>query len=240
MPQELQTFLTLIQAIDAIAADFGQYGPQPDLFRKIGPLILGNNFKSGILNGFERAWIRLSSDHPFELVDDPEFGFYLIHVLEISEKDAIIMAQICALVFQTPTRPGVFEGESGVWIENQMNGFVCKKCGNCCTQLENVCVREDKYLWESLGYGSILSWVKEEQLNDGEIQYRIWIDPQTGKPAESCPFLAQQPGKKTFFCTIQAVKPLVCREYPFTKKHAQHTGCMGFDVIHPDNNRYNF
>jgi len=230
MSQELQTFLTLAQAIDAVAADFGQYGSQPDLFRKIAPLILGNNFKIGILNGFERAWLRRNSDHRFEPVKDTIFGFYLIHVLETSEKDAVSMAQICALVFQTPTRPGVVEGESGVWIENHMNGFVCKRCGNCCRQLENVCVREDRQLWASLGRSDILSWVKEEQLEDGEIQYRIWIDPQKGKPAESCPFLAQQPGKDTFFCTIQAVKPLVCREYPFTKKHALHTGCNGFEI----------
>ncbi len=58
MPHEFQTFLTLAQAIDAVAADFGQYGPQPDLFRKIGPLILGNDFKTGIFNGVKRTWVR--------------------------------------------------------------------------------------------------------------------------------------------------------------------------------------
>jgi len=232
MPQDVQTFLTLPQAIDAVAADFRQYGPQFDIFRKIGPLILGNDFKIGIFNGFERAWIRRNNGHPFEPVEDTAFGFYLIHVLETSEKDAAGMAKICALVFQTPARPGMVEGEFGVWIENQMADFVCKRCGNCCRHLGNVCTREDWQLWQRLGRSDILSWVKKEQSNDGQIQYRIWIDPQTGQPAESCPFLAPQPGKNTFGCTIQAVKPLVCREYPFTKKHAQHTGCKGFEIIH--------
>jgi len=230
MPHEFQTFLTLAQAIDAVAADFGQYGPQPDLFRKIGPLILGNDFKTGISNGVKRVWIRLNSNQPFMLVDDTALGFYFIHVLETSEKNAASTAQICALVFQTPARPGVSEGKSGVWIESHMNEFVCKRCGNCCRRLGNVCLQEDRQLWEHLRRSDILSWVKKEQLDTGEVQYRIWIDPQTGEPAESCPFIAQQPGKATFYCTIQAVKPLVCREYPFTKKHAQHTGCRGFEV----------
>lgn len=88
MPQEFQTFLTLVQAVDAVAADFGQYGPQPDLFRKIGPLVLGNGFKTGIFNGVKRAWIRQNSNQPFTSVDDTALGFYLIHVLETSEKDA--------------------------------------------------------------------------------------------------------------------------------------------------------
>ncbi len=231
MPHKFQTFLTLAQAIDAVAADFGQYGPQPDLFRKIGPLILGNDFKTGISNGVKRVWIRLNRNQPFTLVDDTALSFYFIHVLETSEKNAASIAQICALVFQTPAaRPGVSEGKSGVWIESHMNEFVCKRCGNCCRRLGHVCLQEDRQLWERLRRSDILSWVKKEQLDTGEVQYRIWIDPQTGEPAESCPFIAQQPGKAIFYCTIQAVKPLVCREYPFTKKHAQHTGCRGFEV----------
>jgi len=230
MSHEFQTFLTMAQAIDAVATDFGQYGPQPDLFRKIGPLILGNDFKTGIFNGVKRAWVGLNSNQPFILVDDTALGFYFIHVLETSEKDMARVAKICALVFQTPARPGVGEGKSGVWIDSHMNEFVCKRCGNCCCRLGNVCLWEDRQLWERLGRSDILSWVKEEQLDAGEVQYRIWIDPQKGKPAESCPFLAQKPGKVTFYCTIEAVKPLVCWEYPFTKKHAQHTGCRGFEV----------
>ncbi len=219
------------QATDAVAADFGQYGPQPKLFRELGFLILRDDYKIEIFNGVERALIRRNSGHPFEPVDDTALSFYLIHVLETEKKDAACMARICAQVFQTSVRPGVVQGESGVWVESHMNGFVCKRCGNCCRRLGNECTREDRQLWENLGRSDILSWVEEEQLDDGEVQYRIWIDPATGKPAESCPFIAQLSGKDTFCCTIQASKPMVCREYPFTKKHAQHTGCLGFDVI---------
>ncbi|MBL6994369.1 YkgJ family cysteine cluster protein [Desulfobacula sp.] len=222
---DLQFFLTLAQAIDAVAADFEQYGPQPDLFHKIGALILGKDFKTCILNGSDRAWIRRNTDQPFEPVNDEVLGFYLIHVLETFEKDAASMAQICTLVFETPARPGEVEGESGVWIENQMNGFVCKRCGNCCRRLENACAQEDWQLWESIGRSDILSWVKKEPLDNGKVRYSAWVDPQTGRPAESCPFLGHQPGTDIFFCNIHAVKPLVCREYPYTKKHARNTGC---------------
>ena len=224
---DLQTFLTPAQAIDAIAADFGQYGPQPELFYKISALILGRDFKTSILNGAKRAWIRRNSDQPFESVDDEALGFYLIHVLETFQRDAASMAQICTLVFETPARPGEHEGESGVWIENQMNGFVCKRCANCCRRLENACTREDWQLWESLGRYDILSWIKKEQLNNGKVRYRAWIDPQTGRPPESCPFLGQKPGSGMFYCTIHDVKPMVCQEYPYTKKHARNTGCKG-------------
>ena len=219
----------MAQAIDAIAADFGQYGPQPDLFHNIGPLILGNGFKTDFFNGFKRAWIRLNSEQSFEMVNDTRLAFYLLHVLETVERDAAHMARICALVFETPARPGEVEGEAGIWIENQMNGFVCKRCGNCCRHLENACAMEDRQLWERLGRSDILSWVKKEQLDNGQVQYRTWIHPQTGQVTESCPFLGQQPGTDRFCCTIQAVKPLVCQEYPYTKKHARNTGCMGFN-----------
>ena len=225
MSQDLQTFLTLAQAIDAVAADFGQYDPQPELFRKISTLILGSDFKICILNGSERAWIRRNNDQPFELVNDTALGFYLIHVLETIKIDSANMAQICTLVFETPAIPGDLEGEPGVWIENQMNDFVCKRCGNCCRNLENACAREDLQLWESLGRIDILSWVKKKQLDNGQVQYRAWIDPQTGQPADSCPFLGQHPDTDLFYCTIHAIKPLVCREYPYTKKHAKKTGC---------------
>lgn len=227
MPQELQVFLTLSQAIDAIATDFQQYGPQPDLFHKIGPLILGNDFKTDVFNGLKQAWIRLDGEEPFERVNPAGLALYLIHMLETVEKDAASMAQICALVFETPVRPGEVEKEAGVWIENQMAGFVCRRCGHCCHGLTHECAREDLQSWEQLGRSDILSWVKKTKTH-GQVQYQAWIDPNTGQTAESCPFLGREPDTNQFCCAIQAVKPMVCREYPYTRKHARNTGCMGF------------
>lgn len=229
MPQDSATFLTISQAVDAFAADFGQYGSQSVILHKIGPLILGGNFTLRMSNGRQRAWIRRVDDFPHEPVDDTALGFYLIHCLETADPHAKDMAKICSLVFETPARPGKFKEESGVWVESQMAGFSCRRCGNCCCCLANACAEEDVRLWERFSREDILAWVKPEPLDNGETQYRIWVDPQTGELAESCPFLAKQPGTNLSCCTIQEVKPLVCREYPFTRKHARLTGCPGFE-----------
>ncbi|WP_022666333.1 YkgJ family cysteine cluster protein [Desulfospira joergensenii] len=228
MPQDPANFLTLSQAVDALASDFGQYGPQSAMFRKIGPLILGKDFKTGMSSGRRTNWIRRMEGCPHEPVDETALGFYLIHMLETRNINAKDMAKICTLVFETPVRPGKFKGESGVWVEGQEAGFVCRRCGGCCRRLANTCTPEDYCLWKSLGRDDILAWVKQEVLGHGKIQYRIWVDPRTGKSAESCPFLVGQPGSDLFSCTIQDVKPLICREYPFTQKHARLTGCPGF------------
>lgn len=231
MPQDIQTFLTLAQAIDAVAGDFGQYGSQPDICRKIAPLILGHNFKLCLFNGLERAWIRRNRGaDSFEPVDDTALCFYLVHMLETGKPDAALMARICTLVFQTTVKPGEVDGEFGIWVESQMTDFSCKRCGNCCRRLENKCSQEDRELWQRLGRSDILAWVNEEVSENEETRFRMWIDPVTGEPAASCPFLAAK-GKSRFYCRIQDTKPLICREYPFTKKHAQHTGCLGFERI---------
>lgn len=229
MPQDAETFLTLSQAVDALASDFEQYGSQQPLFHRIAPLILGKDFKTENFDGLTRAWVRRKDGCSFETVEDSALGYYLIHMLETGNAGAKDMARICGLAFETSVRPGKYRGESGIWVEGQMAGFVCKRCGGCCSRLGNTCTQEDVRSWQDLGRGDILAWIRQEHLDKGKIQYRAWVDPQTGKTTESCPFLAEQSGTEIFFCTIQDVKPLVCREFPFTRKHARYTGCPGFD-----------
>ncbi|MCG8685655.1 MAG: YkgJ family cysteine cluster protein [Desulfobacterales bacterium] len=233
MAEKKHTRLTISQAIDAIASDFGQYGPQPDLFYKIAPFILKDNFKRSTSIKDQNAWVRQDKDHPFTKVDTSAFGFYLIHMLECSNPDSESMALICAHVFEASVWPFIAEGHKGVCIEDQMDGFSCKRCGNCCCGLEHVCTKEDLDLWKGLGRNDILAWVKKAPMTNGSAQYRIWIDPKTNNPMPSCPFLAPEKEKSTFTCTIHDVKPQVCREYPFTKKHAHKTGCLGFTQVHP-------
>lgn len=231
MSQDRSTFLTLVQAVDALAQDFKQYGPQPRILHKIGPLILGRNFTTAMFNGRKRAWVRPMDSAPFAPVDETALGFYLIHMLETGDIHAKAMARICSLVFEAPVSPGSLRGEPGVWVKSQMAGFLCRRCGNCCRRLGHACTGEDARLWRRLGRDDILVWVKPEPLDGGKIRYRIWVNSQTGEPAEFCPFLVRQPGTGRFSCTIQEVKPLVCREYPFTRKHARYTGCPGFDTV---------
>ncbi len=198
MKQTPPTFLTQAQAIDAIAADFSQYGVQPDLFRDIGPLILGNDFKAGSCNEQNGAWIRHENTQPFQKVDDERLRFYFVHLLETGERDLETIKKICERVFETPVRPGDNDGKPGVWIENQMNDFVCKRCGHCCRGLEHVCANEDRHVWKNHGRSDILSWVQKKTLIDGIVQYSIWVDPITGKPTDICPFLAPMAGGANF------------------------------------------
>ena len=229
MSPDEKTFLTLSQAVGALAEDFRQYGPQPHMCHEIGPMILKDDFKTGMFNQQKRAWIARSGCFPEEPVADEAMGFYLIHMLETNKICAKDMAKICGRVFEAPALAGEQGGEPGIWVRSQMAGFACKRCGHCCTGLGNTCTTEDYRLWERLGRTDILAWVKPEPSGGNGIQYRIWVDPQTGTETDSCPFLGKQSGKKGFFCTIQEVKPRVCREYPFTRKHARLTGCPGFD-----------
>ncbi len=228
MKQDPQTFLTQAQAIDAIAADFSQYGSQPDLFRDLGPLILGNDFKAGSCDEQKGAWIRHETDQPFQKVDDAALCFYFIHLLETGERCLETIMQICERVFETSVRHGHTEGRDGIWIENQMDDFVCKRCGHCCRGLEPLCTDLDRHVWKRHGRRDILSWVQKKTLVDGTVQDGIWVDPMTGKQADICPFLAPIAGQAMFYCTIQTVKPMICRDYPFTRKHARITGCKGF------------
>jgi Fe-S-cluster containining protein len=42
---------------------------------------------------------------------------------------------------------------------------------------------------------------------------RIWVDPQTGKHLEDCPFL-RRTGPEAATCRIHHLKPAICRGYP--------------------------
>ena len=37
------------------------------------------------------------------------------------------------------------------------------------------------------------------------------------------------PGKEKYICRIDDVKPVHCRRYPQSRKHAEETGCRGFE-----------
>jgi hypothetical protein len=224
------TFLTQTQALDAIALDFTGYGPQPDLFASIAPLVLGN--KCRVIHQGKHAGVWILQGTEFVRVADKDLGFYLIHVLETAPPNQETLADICAKVFQTRTRAG-FSGTKkipGIWIHSQMDAFVCRQCGQCCRSLayEHNCTESDYRFWQSLGRRDILARVQKESGVGKHSRYRIWIDPDTGKTAKTCPWLAPCPDGNRFSCTIQKVKPRICRQYPYTRKHAIMTGCKGF------------
>lgn len=227
-----RAFLTPIQAVDAIAMDFQAYGPQPDLFRSLAPLVLEERCRiSHTDQEPDMVWIR--QGETFYPVTDENLGFYLIHVLETSPPDLDTLADICSQVFQTKTAAG--HGStvtiSGIWVHSQMDRFICIQCGKCCRTLdyETECDESDIRRWQDMGRSDILAWVHSQdrsaQVSPGT--YRIWVDPDTGKTAQTCPWLSPCADQDRFVCAIHDIKPEVCREYPYTSKHAAMTGCNG-------------
>ncbi len=114
-----------------------------------------------------------------------------------------------------------------------MDNFNCKQCGHCCLNLNDAFAttvsEDDILLWESKGRHDILEWVDVIPLGDDEAVYDIWINPETGEDVARCPWLRKLPNKDKYICRIHDVKPAHCREYPHSQKHADETGCGGFE-----------
>jgi len=111
-------------------------------------------------------------------------------------------------------------------------GFKCKQCGNCCLNLsdafETCATDEDVRLWNEKGREDILEWVDPIPLGD-QFVYDIWISPKTGDDVPRCPWLRKLPNQDRYICRIHDVKPVHSREYPRSRKHAEETGCRGFE-----------
>lgn len=111
--------------------------------------------------------------------------------------------------------------------------FRCKLCGYCCLNLLEAYYTslhpDDIELWRKEGRDDILAWVVVTSTNNPYDRYHAWISPITGEYAERCPWLRKLPKKSEYVCRIDEVKPKHCRQYPTSKKHAEDTGCRGFD-----------
>ena len=111
--------------------------------------------------------------------------------------------------------------------------FKCKQCGNCCLNLRDAfetCASEDDIQrWEKEGRDDILAWVDPIPLGEEHFVYDIWISPTTGDDVPRCPWLRKLPKKNKYICRIHDTKPVHCREYPRSRKHAENTGCKGFE-----------
>jgi Fe-S-cluster containining protein len=112
-------------------------------------------------------------------------------------------------------------------------GFKCTQCGNCCVNLYDAfttCATEaDVELWRREERTDILAWVDPIPLGEGQFVYDIWISPRTGEDVERCPWLRKLPNRDQYVCRIHDVKPMHCRQYPLSRKHAQKTGCRGVE-----------
>ncbi|MBI9090975.1 MAG: hypothetical protein JEZ12_17310 [Desulfobacterium sp.] len=224
-------FLTEQEAKTAVEIDFQQYGPQPRLFRELSPLILGNS--AVVLDHGKHAgvWIKQGRKNKLKQLRDQELGNQLCRTLQTTAYPLAILAEICTLTFQVRACPGpdLRDSPQGIWIESDMGNFHCRQCGDCCRNLavQNGCTEQDYHRWQRLGLTHILERVRVLGANGNPTGYRIWVEPGGTRLSPVCPWLKEIPGENRCTCLIQDVKPEICTQYPFTRKHASMTGCRG-------------
>lgn len=88
----------------------------------------------------------------------------------------------------------------------------CNACGKCCIKYSNG------------GLSASNTEIEQWQESNPEIHAyvnngKIWMDPDTGKQLELCPFLDKQSdnnGRRFYTCRIYFNRPDDCRYYPST------------------------
>jgi len=224
-------FLLPEEVLEAIREDFVQYPPQRRLFLSLCAPVLG----AGQVvddSGRRGAWIRVGSRGKMIRIGYRELGDRIVQALEAAPPPASHLAGLCRMIFHTRATPGRRCGVKGIWIETGMESFCCIRCGQCCKDVGYPKEASDADIarWKAAGREDILAWVGMKRCQGIRSAHRIWIEPGTTRPAEICPWLRRQPGTHRFECAIHDLKPDTCRLYPGSRKHAEMTGCRGFDT----------
>jgi Fe-S-cluster containining protein len=85
----------------------------------------------------------------------------------------------------------------------------CNQCGKCCIRYSNGDL--------SASADEIASWdVYRPDIYRYVSDGKIWMDPETGKQIERCPWLNKLPGQNKYTCDIYYDRPDDCRYYPVT------------------------
>lgn len=114
-----------------------------------------------------------------------------------------------------------------------MDGFVCQRCGHCCTDLDTAtlpCREEDYRRWSREGRTDILDWVGIIAPGGTIVMLEMWVHPRTGRTPRQCPWIRREADGE-YTCDIHDTKPWVCANYPFTPEHAWKTGCPGLGKV---------
>ena len=85
----------------------------------------------------------------------------------------------------------------------------CNQCGKCCENYSDGGLSASEIeieFWE-IFRPHIYSFVSEGN---------IWMDPNTGKQIERCPWLRQLPNQGKYVCDIYNDRPDDCKHYPVT------------------------
>jgi Fe-S-cluster containining protein len=99
----------------------------------------------------------------------------------------------------------------------------CNQCGKCCIKYSNGGLSVSKSeidLWE-IFKPDIYQFV-----NNGN----IWMDPETGKQIEQCPWLRKMPNQEKYTCDIYYDRPDDCKFYPVTIGQMVKDECEMLDI----------
>ncbi len=226
-------FLTREEAVAAIRIDLQQYEAQTGLLCELFPTIMGADAVAVPDDDPQRVWIKSKARGPMRPISSDELANTLSSKVATTAASTERLADFCSRVFREPAVAGVDTEtrREGVWLETGMAGYTCQQCGRCCLTLDyhRECTPEDYNRWQALGRDDILRRVHCIPGPTGAATYRIWVEPGTTEPLSECPFLQTESGTGRYFCGIHDAKPEICRQYPYTRKHARMTGCPGFD-----------
>lgn len=220
------------EAIEAICFDLQRYGPQTMLCVELLRAIYDGNSVVKRDPGRNGLWIRCPHQLEMQYLDGAGLIDHICRALHNSLLSPKQIAGLCRRVFQTSVQVESVDGSGieQIRIATGMEKFRCRLCGGCCRDLDyhKEVTPPDVQRWEAQARDDILKWVGATKGNDQEPIYQIWVIPGTNRFAEVCPFLKRGPTNQQWICAIQETKPEICRQYPFSRKHAIMTGCMGF------------
>lgn len=94
----------------------------------------------------------------------------------------------------------------------------CNQCGKCCTKYGNggLTVTDSEIeLWD-IFKPDIYRYVSNGN---------IWMDPETGKQLEVCPWLRKTANKNIYTCDIYYDRPDDCKHYPVTIDQMMNDEC---------------
>jgi len=87
----------------------------------------------------------------------------------------------------------------------------CTQCGKCCFKYEG-----DSWLGSASEADMLLWLIRAPEVLDyvGGNSRDLWVNPETGKEMQRCPWLDKLLGQEKYMCQIHDVRPEVCRDYP--------------------------
>ena len=94
----------------------------------------------------------------------------------------------------------------------------CNQCGKCCTKYGNggLSITPEEVELLELFKPDIAQYI-----SDG----KIWVDPNTGKRLNACPWLRKVPDQNIYTCDIYYDRPNDCKYYPVTIEQMINDAC---------------